>query len=251
MTLLSVVRDVCACVGVDSPTAVVGATATDRTMFEMLALANETVDSITADTRDWKTLIKTVVLTGDGVINSSGVWVGTEAFPLPADYRRLLKAGNLWRSSSTIQPMRFFPDTDEWMQRRAANYVDGRGEWTIYGGAIHIQPIMGAATSKAPAITARFAYLSKNSIALAAGGFGDRFAADGDTFLLPERVFRLGMVWRWKAGKGSPYAEDMGSYENAMANAMGADAPAPIILDRLPISAAANVAYPFWPVPTP
>jgi hypothetical protein len=236
MTLLTVVRDVCACVGVDSPAAVVGVTATDRTMFEMLALANETVDSITADTRDWKMLIKSVVLTGDGV---------TEAFPLPADYRRLLKAGNLWRSSSTIQPMRFFPDTDEWLQRRAANYVDGRGEWTIYGGAIHIQPIMGVG------ISAHYAYLGKNSIALAAGGFGDRFTADGDTFLLPERVFRLGMVWRWKAGKGSPYAEDMGSYENAMANAMGADAPAPIILDRLPISAAANVAYPFFPVPTP
>ena len=41
-----------------------------------------------------------------------------------------------------MSPMRFFPDLDEWMQRRARGYYDSRGEWIIYGGQMHIHPPM-------------------------------------------------------------------------------------------------------------
>jgi hypothetical protein len=34
------------------------------------------------------------------------------------------------------------------------------------------------------------------------------------------------------ANKGSPYAEPMGTYSDALANAMGHDQPAPIIIGR-------------------
>jgi hypothetical protein len=40
--------------------------------------------------------------------------------------------------------MRFVPDADDWLQRRASTYYDSAGEWTIYGGQMHIQPIMAA-----------------------------------------------------------------------------------------------------------
>jgi hypothetical protein len=65
-------------------------------------------------------------------------------------------------------------------------------------------------------------------------------------------VLKLGMIWQWKAQKGSPYAEDMGTYGDALTIAMGHDSPAPIIVGRKPISASSTVgvAYP-WPVPTP
>ena len=53
------------------------------------------------------------------------------------------------------------------------------------------------------------------------------------------------MIWQWKAQKGSPYAEDMGTYGDALTNAMGHDSPAPIIIGRRPISANARYAYPF------
>jgi hypothetical protein len=104
------------------------------------------------------------------------------------------------------------------------------------------------ATSPTAATTARFSYLDKNPIATAAaptGPFAERFVSDTDVFRLPERLLKLGMVWQWKANKGSPYAEDMGTWSDAMANAMGADAPSPIIIGGMPSSSAANVAYPF------
>ena len=68
-------------------------------------------------------------------------------------------------------------------------------------------------------------------------------------FRLGDRILKLGMIWQWKANKGSPYAEDLGNYSVAIDTVAGADKPAPIFIGRQPISLAARVAYP-WPVPT-
>ncbi len=56
MILLTVVRDVCAVVGVAAPTSVFATISTNRTMFEMLACANEMAQRIAYDTRDWTAL---------------------------------------------------------------------------------------------------------------------------------------------------------------------------------------------------
>jgi hypothetical protein len=165
---------------------------------------------------------------------------------MPANYKRMLLTANVWRSTSALQPMRFIPDTDEWIQRRALHYYSSWGEWTIIGGQMLFWPVMGTG------VTATFAYLDKNCIALNSGGFGDSFQSDNDSFALDERVLKLGMIWQWKAQKGSPYAEDVGTYGDALTNAMGHDSPAPILVGRKSISTASTVgiAYP-WPVPTP
>jgi hypothetical protein len=98
-------------------------------------------------------------------------------------------------------------------------------------------------------VSARFAYLDKNCVTLASSGFGDTFQADGDSFRLEERLLRLGMTWQWKALKGSPYAEDMATFMDALTRAMGSDKPSPILIDRLPLSKAVTAAYPY-PTPT-
>jgi hypothetical protein len=262
------VKDVCATVGVLVPQSVFSNITGNRTMQEMLSLANEMAQRIAYDARDWTDLKKVATFAGDAVwtgvpassLPADQVWVGgTTAFPLPADYKRMLLNSNVWLSSNTLVPMRFVPDTDEWLNRRARNYYDAHGEWTIIGGQILIVPVMHGvkpaipgppAISAVPAVTAYFAYLHKNCVALASGGFGDSFLADGDTFVIDERVLKLGMVWQWKAQKGSPYAEDMGTYGDALTSIMGRDSPAPIIVGRRSISASARVAYPFT-VPTP
>jgi hypothetical protein len=143
-----------------------------------------------------------------------------------------------------MTPMLFVPDTDEWLNRRSRGYINSLGEWTMMGGKMLIDPAMSIGTS------AYFAYLDKNCVSLASGGQGDAFLADGDAFLLDERVLKLGMIWQWKAQKGSPYAEDMGTYGDALTMAMGHDSPAPIMIGRQTSSASARIAYPY-PVPTP
>jgi hypothetical protein len=234
MTLLTVVQSVCQVVGVTSPTSIFSGITGNRTMQEMLDLANEMAQRIATDTREWTKLKKIHTLTGDGI---------KTAFDLPANYKRMLLSANVWRSTSATQPMTFVPDTDEWMQRRAQGYYSAWGEWTMLGGQMLIEPVMGAG------ITATFAYLDKNCIQLASGGFGDAFIADGDGFLLGDRLLKLGMVFQWKAQKGTPYTEDMATYGDALTVAMGSDQPAPIFVGHLPISRNTKVAYPF-PVPT-
>jgi len=236
MTLLSVTKDVCAAVGVPDPADSVFTSITgNRTMQEMLSLANEMAQRISYDTREWTVLKVMAVMTGDGI---------KTAFDLPADYKRMLLTANVWRSTQTQFPMRFIVDTDEWIQHRAQGNYDTRGEWTIMGGKMHIQPVLKVGQ------TATFAYLHKNCITLAAGGAGDAFMADGDSFVLGDRLLKLGMIWQWKAYKGTPYTEDMGTYGDALTMAMGTDQPAPIYIGRTPISANAATAYPF-PAPTP
>jgi hypothetical protein len=189
---------------------------------------------IAYDTRDWRQLKKTQTMTGTGA---------AAGFNLPTDYKRMLLTANVWRSTQTLHPMRFVPDTDEWLNRRARNYYSAYGEWTLLGDQMLIAPTLAAG------VTAYFAYLNKNCVKLASGGTGDSFAADGDATVLDERVFKLGMIWQWKANKGSPYAEDMGSYSDALAKMQGADSPAPILVDKTPVSNTIGTAYP-WPVPT-
>jgi len=234
MTILGVVQDVCAVVGVSLPTSVFAGLSGNRTMQEMVALANEMAQRIAYDTRDWTALKKLKTYTGDGV---------QTAFDLPVDYKRMLLTANVRSSVSPTLTLRFIPDFDEWTERRARNWNDSRGEWTIAGGQ------MLFATAPANTSTMTWGYLDKNCVTLAAGGVNDRFQADDDTFRIDERLLKLGMIWQWKAQKGSPYAEDMGTYGDALTIAMGKDSPAPVLIDRLPISAATKIAYPF-PVPS-
>lgn len=235
MTLVTVVQDVCATVGVQMPISIFTNLTGNRTMQEMLSLANEMAQRIAYDGREWTKFKATATLQGDGVAT---------AFNLPVDYKRMLLTGNVWRSTTTLHPMRFISDTDEWLNRRSRDFYDSYGEWTLLGSQIRIAPVLGANVS------AYFPYVHKNCVQLASGGVGDRFLSDTDTFALDERLLKLGMIWQWKAEKGSPYAEDEGTYETALAVAQGHDKPSPIIVGRLPISAAARTAYPF-PVPTP
>jgi hypothetical protein len=235
MTLLSVVQSVCEVVGVDSPTAVFGVLSYDRTMQEMLNLANRMAQRIAYDDRDWSKFYKIVTYTGDGA---------TEAFDFPVDYKRMMTTTQVWRSTSNLSPMRFINDFDDWMKRRSQNLYDPRGEWIRYGDQIHFAPVLSGTE------TATHGYVHKNCIALASGGFGDSFMSDADRFALDERLLELGMIWQWKADKGAAYQEDLGTYQDALNRIGGADKPAPILIGRVPISATSQASYP-WPAPTP
>jgi len=298
MSLLSVCNDVAAVVGVRRFTSIFSQISNNRTQQEFLACANEMALAIAHNTRDWRALIVQASFTGDGA---------SQSFAMPANYKRMLKTTNVWRSTTAVYPMRFIPDADEWFNRRALNYNDQRGEWIILAGNMLIVPTMGGPISPSappwrlhtsygigakaediadhtfwqaavahtsassgtfaddraanptfwfaivrpaepitPATTAYFTYIDKNCINLASGGVGEEFLNDADTFRLPERLLKLGMIWKWKALKGSPYAEDLGNYEVAEAYEEGSDSPSPTIIGRLPASDTRRVAFP-WP----
>jgi hypothetical protein len=244
MTLLSVVKDVCLAVGVAAPQSVFSGITANRTMQEMLSVANEMAQRIAYNTREWTKLKAAYEMNGDGT---------TTAFNLPANYKRMLLTSNVWRSTSQQQPMTFIADTEEWLRRRNSNLTaNAWGEWTLLGDNIHIYPVLPGPVPAdplatppivaVPAATAYFAYLDKNCVTLSSGGYSDAFLNDADSFRLDERLLKLAMIYQWKAYKGSPYAEDMSTYGDALTYAMGADKPSPIIVDRK-VHASVSNAY--------
>jgi hypothetical protein len=290
-----VVQDVCAAVGVDRPTSVFSNINYNRTMTEMLALANEMAQRIAYDTREWTVLTRLMTLTPEaGVVDPV---YNQMAFTLADDFKRMLLTTSVRKKSTPTVSMRFIPDADQWVQRRLRGFSDSYGEWVLssYKGMTVSPPLSDLRTSltawanstvyavgtkvrdgtstfwscktlHTSAATGTFAadraarptfwtqifqdqilfpYLSKNCIGLPAAGAGDAFLNDSDTFFPDERLLKLGMIWQWKANKGSPYAEDLGTYNDALNRVAGADKPAPIIVGRLPISSAARVGYPF------
>jgi hypothetical protein len=236
MTLLSVVKDVCAVVGVTVPTSVTLNITANRTMQEMLALANEMAQRIAYDTREWTKMLGAVKQPGDGI---------ADGFNLPANFKRMLLRTEVYRLSTPLLPMRFVPDYNEWIAHQMSNTVDPRGEWIVVGGKIYVTPRLSATDF------IHYTYLHSGCVLLnTSGGFGDSFTDDLDSFRLDERLLKLGMVWQWKANKGTSYAEDMGTYSDALAIAMGHDKPMPIYAGRRSIPGNVSPSYPF-PVPTP
>jgi hypothetical protein len=227
MSLLTVVRDVCAVVGVAAPASVFAAISSNRTMFEMVACANEMAQRIAYDTRDWTELRTRHTFLGATVIDPAGNYA-QDVFPLPANYKRMLLTTNVWRALSAQTPMKFIDDHDEWLQRHLLNDNTAQGEWTLFGRELHTRP------GVSPGDNITFMYLDKNCVTLTGGGFGDRFQSDTDSFRLDERLLKLGMIFDWKMKKGSPYAEDMGTYQDAISSAMGRDKPAPIYIGGRP-----------------
>jgi len=226
MSIFTVVKEVCLAVGVNAPTSMFGVSIQPRTQAEMLSLANEMAQRIAYDVREWTALKSTTVFTGPGVVDPpSPAEPIVSKFAMPANFKRLLLSSQIYPSWSPRTPLRFIPDTNEWLMRRLSGETNSWGEWTLIGGDMHIHPALP------PSQSVTFAYLSKNCIRLAAGGSGNEFMADDDEFHIDERLLKLGMIWQWKANKGSPYAEDMGTYSDALVMVGGADSPAPILID--------------------
>lgn len=260
MSLITVVRDVCAVVGIALPSSIFAGLSSSRTQQELLACANEMAQRIAYDNRDWTVLRAQATFTGDALApDPDGNVFGTTAFQLPANYKRMLLTADVWRSTSTQQPMTFIPDTNEWMRRRLANESESWGEWTMLGGKMHIWPPMAGPIDGAPAVKATFAYLDKNCIMMGEDPsplslYNDKFTTDADMFRLDERLLKLGMIAQWKAQKGAPYSEDLATFGDALTTAMGKDSPSPILIQRRPSSWNARIAYPgqvsgpVWPL---
>jgi hypothetical protein len=66
--------------------------------------------------------------------------------------------------------------------------------------------------------TIAYDYIINTPVQATGGGaLKTNFTADNDVYTLGDRVLTLGVVWRYKQSKGRDYAEDMRSYEMALA----------------------------------
>lgn len=208
MTVLTAVQEACSVIGLTVPLAVFSAT--DRELVELQYVTNN-IAQVIAKAYDWQILKTIATATGDGT---------TEDFTLSTiapGYDRMLQKSTVWVASQPYMPAQPVLDTDEWLGIVTSNLVPVAKMWTIYNSQIHIKPALAAAD------TAKFYYITNRIVQPASGTNKVAFTLDTDTFLLSERVLRLGIIWQWKSNKGLPYAEDMASYEIALQQEIAVD----------------------------
>ncbi len=71
-----------------------------------------------------------------------------------------------------------------------------------------------------------FEYISKNWCKSSTGTAQSAWAADTDVPLLPDRLFRLGMIVRWKRSTGLEFGSELAEYNNVLSRSLGRTRPA-------------------------
>jgi hypothetical protein len=205
--ILSIIQQVAPVIGLRVPTAVLGST--EREHIELSSLANEMAQRIAFDlSYDWSVLKRYAEFTGDGA---------SESFLFPDDYRRMLKKARLWPSAYPQATLSHYPDSDQWLGMEVQKFQSIIGGWTIIGDRVYIKPVVGNGAS------VKFFYISTQIVKDSTGTPKSGFTSDDDTFILDNRILKLGMIWQWKANKGQQYAEDLSNYEDALSAVIGGD----------------------------
>lgn len=205
MTILSAINDITNVIGLNNKTAIF--TSTDREDIELASMANRVAKAM-AKHYDWQVLKTVATITGDGT---------TEDWALPTGYWRQPIETTLWVTSRPFYPLQHVLSTDLWLGIVTSSIQTSLGQWIIYGNQVHIRPAL------ANADTAKYYYITNLIVDPASGSNKVAFTLDDDVFLLDEEVLGLGIIWRWKAAKGLPYAEEMRDYEIALAEAVARD----------------------------
>lgn len=206
MSLLSIVTEAAALVGVDQPTAV--ANATDANAVQFRALAQQEGDELSR-AHDWRRLKVQGSITGDG---------STEFWDLPADYDRQMAGDNLWLSSRPMLALDGPISDQDMLSIKAGVQRPTVSVWRYFGNQLQVYPVLTATQ------VVTLEYRSSSWI-LAADGTTtrDAWVADTDTAVIPERIIKLGVIWRWKRSKGLDYAEEFATYQLERAKAARAD----------------------------
>ena len=87
------------------------------------------------------------------------------------------------------------------------------GLWGLRDGMFYASPVLSVGDTVAGV------YITRNIVKGADGTLKERFTRDDDTFLLDERVLRLGMIWQWKESKGLPFDVAYQVYQDALGRA--------------------------------
>lgn len=186
--------------------------------LEIVDLVNEVAGDI-AESHDWQVLTKVHTITGDGV---------QSAFPLPDDYDRMLLVSDMFDPNSWAWGYIHYTNVSEWLQDKARGLVGIPGAWIMLENNFNFFPVPSTDAE------AQFPYAS-NLFAKNSGGVPQAaFEADADTFVLPEKLLTLGLIWRYRAQKGLGYAEDMANYELALSQAQARDGGSRVIRKGLP-----------------
>jgi hypothetical protein len=210
MSLLTVIQNAMALCSLPVPSQAFNNT--NDTVIQMVRLL-DVVGKDLIKRHDWRNLlfVKSDTTTSYASSGEYNQWLISE------DFDRMARGTDVW-NITRHWPVHGPVNSEEWRDLIARNAVTLPQYWRIIGGYFNMY---GAVDGD----DIQYEYISKYWIYV--GGAVDTanfvFFGDTDTFVFPEHILELGLVWRWKAAKSLDYAEDMRSYEIALRDAIDSD----------------------------
>lgn len=208
MSLLSIVQDACRHPSLTLPllTSVVGNVSSHAPA--MLMAAKEELDSL-ATRCNWQKLTK------EHTFTTTASAVQLTASAIPTDFDRMINESMFNR---TTRRKFWGPLTPEqWQQTQSSLTTLVDPAYRIRGGTILTHPIPASGD------TIAYEYISKNKALSSGGTAQETWQADTDTCLFPEPIVTLGVVWRYRRGKGYPFSNEMEEYERRVIEAIMRD----------------------------
>lgn len=190
-------------------------TATGKFEQQICDLVNEAARDI-AEYQDWQGLVRLATFTGTGA---------AEKFARPADYDRMLVHSDVADPANWLWGYGHVSDINEYLFLKDRGWgAVWPGIWTLFGDKFHFFPV--------PAIgqEARFPYITRNVVRDAqSGGVKPDFTRDDDTFILPENLLTLWLVWRWRENNKLDFSGDQEAFMAAISAAGAKDGGSRII----------------------
>jgi len=216
MSLLTIVQQACRSPGVGLPAPAAVTTSSDEAVLQFLTIANEEGQELSRRTPAWTALqVETTFTTLATISQGSMVTIAPNCNYIIND--------TIW-DRDLRRPV-FGPLTPQFWQQQVSQVMTGPwSQFRVQRGLLEFYPAPTAGH------TCAFEYITKAWCTDSTGLVEKTlFDADTDVSLLDEYLMQLGVVWRWKQGKGLDYAEDYAKYERAVTDAMGRDGSKPIL----------------------
>lgn len=233
MSLLSIVQSHCRINGLNYPTGVVASQ--DATVLQLWEILNELLDLVT-DQSGFQGYTK------ESVFN---LVVGEDQGLVSA----IADAGFLWLHPGTFwdrdrhQPV-YGPLTDtEWQQLKAFGVVGTLYNYRLWQDHLYVYPgPTGTGLSEVA-----FEYASSYGVKSAGGVAKQYFTVDTDVSILPEKILKRGLQYRWKEIKGLQYQSDEQTFWNLVNNQIARDkSPRPLSMAEPDCNMRPAIVVPLW-----
>lgn len=211
MTILTALQDAAGRLTGERPT--VFFSSSNKFEVELASLINEVATDL-MKTHEWQALAKTHTITGDGT---------TKEFALPSDYDRMLLAAAVQDKTNWLFGYTPIPDLNTWIRVTTSGFLPVPGGWILTGGKFNFVP---APSNGAMAV---FPYISKNYALDNSSTPKDAFTREDDSFVLPERLLTLGLIWRWREMKRLDWTADQENFVKALSEYAASD-QGPVII---------------------
>lgn len=210
MSLLTIVQDFCRINGLNIPATVTGSQ--DTTVMQAWGILNDLAENL-PDESSFQAYTNQSTWTMIAAEDQGSIY--TIAGP---DW--MYFHNDTFFDRTLMRPL-YGPLTDgEWQQILCFPNPGPYYKFRIRGNHLLINPVPST-----PFSLIAFEYASSYGVESAAGVRKLQFTDDTDTYVLPERVIRKGLIYKWKMQKGLPYAADETEYFKLLDNLVAQNNP--------------------------